>query len=263
MIASIRFQPTGKVYDFDADEQLGLKPGDLVLVDTARGQQVGTVVSLRDLMEGETADGLKPVERLATGRDLALRQMLEDQEAEVLAHARGLVAKMHLKMKVVSAEYTLDRSRLTLLYASEEKRLNLDGFAAQIRRRFPGNVDLRRIGPRDHAKHLEGYGACGEPCCCSRFLEQFAPISIKMAKTQGVSLNPSEITGMCGRLRCCLDYEAKQYEDAVKEMPRRKKRVRTPFGEGKVIDLQPLRNLVVVQVEDRRVEVDADDVELV
>jgi cell fate regulator YaaT (PSP1 superfamily) len=124
-------------------------------------------------------------------------------------------------------------------------------------------VDLRRIGPRDYAKLLGGYGACGEPRCCSRFICEFSPVSIKMAKTQGVSLNPSDITGLCGRLRCCLLYEHEQYAEASKKMPRRKKRVQTPHGEGKVVDLLPLKGMVVVQIEDRRVEVPVDDVELI
>jgi len=124
-------------------------------------------------------------------------------------------------------------------------------------------VDLRRIGPRDQAKLMGGYGACGELRCCSRFLSEFSPVSIKMAKTQGMSLNPSDITGMCGRLRCCLVYEHEQYAEACQMMPRRKKRVRTPYGEGKVVDLLPLKRMVVVQVEDRRLEVPVEEVELI
>jgi cell fate regulator YaaT (PSP1 superfamily) len=133
--------------------------------------------------------------------------------------------------------------------------------AQQLQKTLGVRVDLQRIGPRDHAKLLGGYGACGEPRCCSRFISEFSPVSIKMAKTQGVSLNPSDITGLCGRLRCCLVYEQELYEKACSIMPRRKRRVQTPHGEGKVIDLLPLKGVVVVQVEDRRLEVPVEDVE--
>lgn len=168
---------------------------------------------------------------------------------------------MGLPIKIVTAEYAFDGQRLTLLYVSEEKQLDLDKLQQRLQRTLAGRVDLRRIGPRDQAKLMAGYGACGELRCCSRFLSEFSPVSIKMAKTQGASLNPSEITGMCARLRCCLAYEQEQYLEACKTMPRRKKHVRTPYGEGKVVDLLPLKGVVVVQVEDRRLEVPVEEVE--
>jgi len=212
-VAGVRFQPTGKVYGFDATGCGNLRPGDFVLVETARGQQLGEVVSVQPLREGENKQDLKPVQRRATGHDLAIRQHWQ------------LVQRLQRTLGV--------------------------------------RVDLRRIGPRDHAKLMGGYGACGESRCCARFLSEFSPVSIKMAKTQGVSLNPSDITGMCGRLRCCLVYEEEQYREACQLMPRRRKRVRTPHGEGKVVDLLPLKGVVVVQVEDRRLEVPVEDVELI
>lgn len=263
MIASVRFQPRGRAYHFDVGDLQGLRPGDFVLVETARGQQLGEVISVRPLREGEDKEGLKPVRRLATGRDLALRQQWQQKEAEALVTAREVVAQLGLPVKIVTAEYTFDGQRLTLLYASEEKKVNLGDVQQRLRRTLSVRVDLRRIGPRDQAKLMGGYGACGGLRCCSRFLAEFNPVSIKMAKMQGVSLNPSEITGMCGRLRCCLVYEHGQYEEACKMMPRRKKRVRTAYGEGKVVGLLPLKGIVVVQVEDQRLEVPVEEVELV
>ena len=168
---------------------------------------------------------------------------------------------MGLPVKVVIAEYTFDGQRLTLLYVCDEKKVDAGGLVQRMQNRLGVRVELRRIGPRDHAELMGGYGACGELRCCSRFLSEFNPVSIKMAKTQGVSLNPSDITGLCGRLRCCLVYEQEQYHEACQLMPRRKKRVQTPYGEGRVVDLLPLKGVVVVQVEDRRVEVPAEDVE--
>jgi cell fate regulator YaaT (PSP1 superfamily) len=261
-VVSVQFQPTGKLYDFDARNCQDLRPGDFVLVETARGQQLGEVVSIRLPDKGEER-GLKPVRRRATGHDLALREQWREKESEALAAAQEVAAEFGLSVRIALAEYTFDGQRLTLLYVSEDKKLNLSKLVNKLQRRLGVRVDLRRIGPRDHAKLLGGYGACGEERCCSRFITEFCPVSIKMAKTQGVSLNPSDITGMCGRLRCCLVYEQELYSEASKKMPRRKKRVQTPHGEGKVIDLLPLKDIVVVQVEDQRLEVPVEDVELI
>ncbi|NIV36482.1 MAG: hypothetical protein GWN58_45715 [Anaerolineae bacterium] len=217
---------------------------------------------MQPLRAGEDKD-LKPVQRRATGSDLALRQRWQREEAAALVAARETVAQSGLPLKIVIAEYTFDGQRLTLLYVSDDKKLQLGKLLQRLQQRLAVRVDLRRIGPRDQAKLMGGYGACGELRCCSRFLSEFRPISIKMAKTQGMSLNPSDITGVCGRLRCCLAYEHELYAEACKMMPRRKKRVRTPHGEGKVIDLLPLKKTVVVQIEDQRLEVPVEEVELV
>ncbi len=262
-VAGVRFQPTGKVYCFDASGCQDLRPGDFVLVETAHGEQLGEVVSVRPVHEGGREGGLKPVQRRATSRDLALRQQWRSKEKGALIAAREAAARLGLPVKIVIAEYTFDGQRLTLLYVGDEKKLDLGKLQLALQRTLATRVDLRRIGPRDQAKLMGGYGACGELRCCSRFLSEFNPVSIKMAKTQGVSLNPSDITGMCGRLRCCLVYEQEQYKEACQVMPRRKKRVRTPYGEGKVVDLLPLKGVVVVQVEDRRLEVPVEEVELI
>ena len=261
-VAGIRFQPTGKVYCFDATDHDDLRAGDFVLVETARGQQLGEVVGVWPRSEGDT-ESLKPIQRRATGRDLALRQQWHIKEEEALTSARTVAADLRLPIKVVVAEYTFDGQRLTFLYTSDEKGVELGELIHRLQRTFSVHVDLRRIGPRDQAKLMAGYGACGELRCCSSFISEFSPVSIKMAKTQGVSLSPAEITGMCGRLRCCLVYENEQYVAACKLMPRRKKRVLTPFGEGKVVDLLPMKGIVVVRVEDRRVEVPVEEVELI
>ena len=262
-VVGVRFQPTGKTYHFDATAHPDLRPGDFVLVETARGQQLGEVINVQPLREGDDTEGLKPVQRQATSRDLALRQHWQKKEAEALNAAREAVKQLGLPIKVVVAEYTFDGQRLTLLYVSDEKKLELGELQQRLQGSVSGRVDLRLIGIRDQAKLMGGYGACGELRCCPRFLSDFSPVSIKMAKTQGVSLDPTEITGMCGRLRCCLVYEEEQYQEACKMMPRRKKLVHTPFGDGKVVDLLPLKGIVVVQIEDRRVEVPAEDVELI
>ena len=262
-VVGVRFQPTGKIYSFEARNCEDLCAGDFVLVETARGRQLGEVVVVRPIGPEESNGDLKPVQRRATGRDLALRQNLQEKEDQALGLAREVAAELKLPIRLVVAEYTFDGQRLTLLYVSDAKKLDLGELQQRLQRSLDVRTDLRRIGPRDQAKLMGGYGACGEPRCCSRFISEFSPVSIKMAKTQGVSLNPSDITGMCGRLRCCLVYEQEQYKDACRMMPRRKKRVRTPYGEGRVVDLLPLKNVVVVQVEDRRLEVPVEDVELI
>ncbi len=260
-IASVRFQSTGKLYDFDARACPGVQAGDFVLVETARGQQLGKVISTRP--QDREGQRLKPVRRRATGRDLALRQQWREREGNALDAARKAANQLGLTVKIAAAEYTFDGQRMTLLYVSDDKKINFDRLVNQLQRTLDVRVDMRRIGPRDYAKLLGGYGACGEPRCCSRFICEFSPVSIKMAKSQGVSLNPSDITGLCGRLRCCLLYEHEQYAEASKKMPKRKKRVQTPHGAGKVVDLLPLKGIVVVQIEDRRIEVPVDDVELI
>ena len=261
-IVGVRFQPTGRIYHFDASAHRDLRAGDFVLVETARGEQLGEVVSIQPPRSEERED-LKPVQRRATGRDLALRQQWQREEQKALADARTAAAQLELPIKIVTAEYSFDGQRVALLYVCEEKKVGLSKLQQRLQRTLGGRMELRRIGARDQAKLMAGYGACGEPRCCSRFLAEFSPVSIKMAKRQGVSLNPSEITGMCGRLRCCLVYENEQYEEACKLMPRRKKRVQTPHGEGKVVDLLPLKGVVVVQIEDHRVEVPVEEVELI
>jgi len=259
----VRFQPTGKVYHFDAGDSEELRSGDFVLVDTVRGQQLGEVVCVRPPRKGEDLKSLKPVRRRATGHDMALRQQWQERDEEILSTARNIAAELGLPIKVVIAEHTFDGQRLTLLYGSKDDKVDLGEFQQRLRQVSDVQVDLRQIGPRDQAKLMGGYGVCGGVLCCSSFLPEFRSISIKMAKQQGVSLHPSSITGMCDRLRCCLYYEYEQYVEACRQLPRRKKRVHTPHGEGKVVDLLPLKGAVVVKIEDRRLEVPVDEVELI
>lgn len=259
LIAGVRFHPTGKIYHFDASNSDDLRPGDFALVETIRGRQLGEVVNVRPPQEDEDVRGLKPIKRRATGRDLALRQLWQKREEETLSLAREEASALDLPIKIVVAEYTLDGERLTLLYSSEEHP-ELDQLEHRLRRSLDVEIELLKIGPRDQAKLLGGCGACGGPRCCSHFLSDFQSISIKMAKKQGVSLHPSSITGMCDRLRCCLAFEHEQYVEALKSLPRRKKYVQTPYGKGKIVDLLPLKDAVVVRIEDRRIELPAEEV---
>lgn len=258
-IVGVRFNPVGKVYHFSAGDHPELREGDLVVVTTSRGQQIGQVAVVGPLESTDIEGRLKPVDRRATGRDLAIRKYWESRELQVLITARELNAEVGLPIKLVKAEYSFDGKQLTFMYSAEERR-ETKALRQRLSRAFRARIEMRQIGPRDVAKILGGYGACGGPRCCSTFLTEFSPISIRMAKAQGVSLNPSEITGMCGRLRCCLIYEYEQYVAARKHLPKKGKRVGTTFGEGKVISLFPLKETALVDLGDRRVEVHREDI---
>jgi cell fate regulator YaaT (PSP1 superfamily) len=261
LIAGVRFQPSGKIYHFDASKINDLRPGDFALVQTVRGTQLGEVINIRPPRRGEDVRVLKPIKQRASGSELALHQWWQRREEEALEIARQEAESLNAPIKVVLAEYTLDGKRLTLLYSSEKRQLNLRELEGRLQERLNTRIELLKIGPRDQAKLMGGCGACGGPRCCSYFLPEFRSISINMAKKQGVSLHPSAITGMCDRLRCCLHYEYDQYLKALRSLPPRKVQVRTPYGEGTVIDLLPLKLAVVVRIEDRRVELSVEDIE--
>ncbi len=253
-IIGLRFVKIGKVYHFDASEFPDLGPGDFAVVHTRRGYQLGQIVQVVDESQPSRSGKWKPVHRRATPRDLVLKQTWEKRQLEATINCRAKASEIGLSgVKIVAAEYSFDGRQLTFLYSSEgEGRVNMKPLRQAMRKQYPRtHIDMRLIGPRDVAKILGGMGACGlETRCCSKFLTEFSPISIKMAKAQGVSLNPSEITGMCGRLRCCLIYEYEQYVAARKILPKRGKRVVTPMGEGKVVDVVPLREAVYVNIPD-------------
>lgn len=251
-IVGIRFQKVGKVYHFDASEARDLQVGDYVVVETSRGRQLGEVVQLVENPPPPPEGTWKPIHHKATPRDLVLRQIWQQKEAEAVLTCRARLAESGLQgVKIVAAEFTFDGARLSFLYSTdEEARIDLRKLQNAMQRLYPrSRVEMRQIGPRDVAKLLGGMGACGlSNRCCSMYLTDFNPISIKMAKEQGISLTPTEITGMCGRLRCCLIYEYAQYAELRKELPKRNKRVMTPAGEGKVIDVSPLKQTVFVEL---------------
>ena len=253
-IIGIRFTPIGKTYHFDSGSTQELKIGEYVIVDTARGDHLGEVVQHPEKTPKNDKGGWKKVLRRATPRDLLLSETWKAKEMEALIDCREIASKMKLPdAKIIKAEYNYDGSRLSYLFSHEgDKKINLSKLRNAVQKNyFNTKVEMRQIGPRDVAKIIGGLGACGqEKRCCTMFLTDFSPISIKMAKAQGISLAPTEITGMCGRLRCCLIYEYEAYAKARKTLPKRKKRVVTPKGEGRVIDLNPLTEMVVVQLDD-------------
>jgi cell fate regulator YaaT (PSP1 superfamily) len=251
-IVGIRFQCVGKIYHFDASNCRDLKPGDHVIVETSRGKQLGQVAQLVE-NPGQPPEGKwKQVERLATPRDLLLRQSWRNKEPDVLQACRNRAAELKLQgIKIITVEYSYDGSRLSIYFGSEaEEKVDLKSLRQDMQKLYPHTqLEMRQIGPRDIAKLMNGMGACGlEKRCCGRFLTEFSSISIKMAKEQGISLTPAEITGMCGRLRCCLIYEYEQYAAARALLPKRGKHVRTPDGDGKILDVYPLRGGLLVEI---------------
>jgi cell fate regulator YaaT (PSP1 superfamily) len=265
-IVGIRFQDVGKVYNFDATHISDLKIGDHAVVETSRGQQLGEIVQFVEDPLPPPEGTWKPIIRRATPRDLVLRQIWHKKELEATINCRAKMAELEIEgVKIVTSEFTFDGNRLSFLYSTEaEGRVDLRNLRNAMQRMYNRTkVEMRQIGPRDVAKIIGGMGACGlEVRCCSMFLTEFSPISIKMAKEQGISLTPSEITGMCGRLRCCLVYEYEQYVAARKQLPKRNKRVVTPEGEGKVIDSFPLKQSVLVDLDKgHRQEFDLEEIQ--
>ncbi len=253
-IIGVQFEPVGKNYFFDASRYPEIQPGDPVVVRTSRGFQLATVSQIHIDTSELNLHSFKSVERPATPTDLLNRKALLIREKETGDLIRDHLTKTGMSaVKVVSVEYSLDGSQLFILISSEASiTINLK----QLHNGVKGLVDdvkleIRQIGPRDAAKLIKGMGACGmEKRCCSSFLTEFSSISIRMAKTQDISLTPSEITGMCGRLRCCLMYEYDQYVEAIKTLPKRKRKVITPMGEGRVVQILPLQQAVIVNVPD-------------
>jgi cell fate regulator YaaT (PSP1 superfamily) len=250
-IAGVRFYEIGKLYHFSCDHLPDLRVGDFVVVETARGRQLGQVMSRLTTDEDDARREYKPILRIATPTDMMSQKLWQGREVEALIACREKAAEMggFDGTKFIAAQYNFDGTLLTFMLTSDDK-VNSTRLRSTLQRNIKARIEMRQVGPRDVAKLLGGMGACGIPRCCSTFLTDFSPISIKMAKAQGISLNPTEITGMCGRLRCCLIYEYEQYVEARKQLPRRNKRIGTPHGEGKVIDVHPLRDAVTVLVED-------------
>lgn len=258
----VRFQKLGKLYHFKVGSQKDLIAGDHVIVETKRGKQLGQVIAFIDPEEVHRHKGLRAVQRKATPRDLVMKQVWESKELDALITCREEASKAGIvDAKFVKAEYSFDGSWLTIHYTTENKKLDVRGVGRDLGRIFRTRVEMQLVGPRDVAKMMGGYGACGIPRCCSTFLTDFSPISIRMAKEQGISLSPQEITGMCGRLRCCLVYEYEQYVEAKKHLPKAGKTIGTPHGEGRVIDVRPLSDSVMVAVGDAVYEVTRREIE--
>lgn len=249
-IVGVRFRTAGKVYYFDP-AGVELKEGDPVVVRTTRGEELGwVVIAPRRVPDGEVREPLKPVLRRAEERDLDTEGELVAREAEALAECGRLVAKLGVPMKPITAEYNFEGSRVTIFFSAEE-RVDFRELVRELGRKLKIRVELRQVGPRDETKLIGGYGRCGRPLCCASFLTEFDPVSIKMAKEQNLPLNPMKISGVCGRLLCCLVYEQELYREAKKRMPKEGQRVTTALGAARVVATNPLKETVMVELESK------------
>jgi cell fate regulator YaaT (PSP1 superfamily) len=266
----VRFQPAGKPYHFLAPPELNLHPDDWVVVETVYGKQAGQITHLPDTPPEEIRRKLRPIIRRASGLDMARYNVMQQRSERLVEVAREEVQTNNLELKIVSAEFTLDGNNAIVLCTGNINKKQFSSLRRKIASRMSCRVELRTIGPRDHAKVLNGLGVCGEQRCCGRFLTEFQAVSIRMAKDQAISMAPSDITGMCGRLRCCLAYEHQVYKEEARNLPRIKARVQTDRGLGRVIDLDILKGEIVVEIpphgprRDReRFRYAAEDVEVV
>jgi cell fate regulator YaaT (PSP1 superfamily) len=249
ILASVRFQPAGKTYDFSAPETFNLQVEDWVVIDTVYGIQVGQVAEVTTTSPAYIeSNDVKPVLRVATGLDMARFQAMQKRAERIKEIAREEIQNLKLDAKVVEAELTLDGKNVLVLCGGNISTGERKNLRRRLASRTNCRVELRNIGPRDQAKALGGYGVCGEERCCARFLTQFQAVSIRMAKDQSISMAPSDITGMCGRLRCCLAYEHEIYKEASVGFPKRKAWVQTPKGLGRIIDWDILKEQVVVEI---------------
>ena len=247
-IVGVRFKRAGKVYYFDP-AGIELEVNDYVVVETARGLELGQVViSPEQVLASDVEKPLKPVVRKAEPEDIQQSEELEAKEREALDESGKLIEKLNLPMKLLSAEYNLDGSRLTLFFSAAE-RVDFRELVRELAKRLKVRVEMRQTGPRDAAKLTGGCGRCGRPLCCASFLSKFDPVSMRMAKDQGLPLNPMKISGVCGRLMCCLVYENEQYLEMRGKLPKNGQRVSTTMGLAKVIDSNPLKETVTVELE--------------
>ena len=246
MVVGIRFQENGKIYDFDPGE-LTLLPGELVVVETARGVECG-IVARANRTTTEERDDRKPVLRRATAEDRRRHEENAQKAREAMRICQERIEAHNLEMKLVDAEYAFDNSKITFNFTADG-RVDFRNLVKDLAATLHTRIELHQIGVRDEAKKLGGIGICGQPFCCSRFLRDFQPVSIKMAKEQGLSLNPTKISGSCGRLMCCLKYEQDVYEELIKISPKVGAVVMTPEGRGVVTESNILTGKVKVRLD--------------
>jgi len=247
-IVGVRFVQAGKIYYFDT-AGIPLQVDDYVIVDTNRGMDMGRVAIPTDQLLNHTdiVEPLKPVIRKAEEEDFKQAEKRKDKNAKAMAKSLELTKKLELPMKLISAQYNLTGNHLVVFFTAE-KRVDFRELVKELSRSLKTHVELRQIGARDEAKCIGGMGRCGLPLCCTTFLSEFSPVSIKMAKEQNITLNPLKTSGLCGRLLCCLGYECEQYQEMKKKLPPIGQEVTTSLGKAKVIATNPLKEAVTVEL---------------
>ena len=247
MVVKVRFKRASKFYDFDP-AGLELHTGMRVVTETVRGMELGECMSgSMELPEERIPQALRPILRIATEADLQAQKRNEAYEKQAFTIAEERIAEHKLEMKLVDVEYAFDHSKLTF-YFTADGRVDFRMLVKNLASIFKTRIELRQIGVRDEAKMLGGIGPCGRPICCRQFLSELSPVTIKMAKEQSLSLNPTKISGLCDKLMCCLKYEQEQYETTRKRMPRTGKELVTPDGPGTVVSVNVLSETVRVRI---------------
>ncbi len=248
-IIGVRFKRLGKIYFFDP-KWLEVKKGENVIVDTTQGEEIAEVVVPNRMIEEEKiVSPLKKVLRLASPRDLKHAEECRKKEKEAFDLCNKKIKEHNLNMTLTDVEYKFDNSKI-LFYFTADGRIDFRDLVKDLASIYKTRIELRQIGVRDEVKRIGGNGVCGRELCCCSFLSDFETVSIKMAKEQNISLNPSKISGNCGRLMCCLKYEQNVYEEKLKKMPNLGAIVKTPDGKGEVDGLETLKEMVKVKIKD-------------
>lgn len=248
-IVGVRFKKPGKIYFFDPQD-IEIKMGDKVIVETSMGEEFGeVVVSKRELPDEKVTNPLKKVIRIATKQDIKNMEMYKKKEPEALKICEEKIKKHKLDMNLTDVEYKFDGSKI-LFYFTADGRIDFRELVKELASIFKTRIELRQIGVRDEVRRIGGNGVCGRELCCCSFLGNFETVSIKMAKEQNISLNPSKISGNCGRLMCCLKYEQDAYEEKLKRLPKVGAIVKTQEGEGIVDNVEVLKEQVKVKFKD-------------
>lgn len=246
-VVGVRFKKAGKIYYFDP-ESTEYTYGQNVIVETARGMEFGTVViPNRDIADSDIVSPLKPVTRLATDGDIQKNRQNKEKEKEAFEVCLEKIKAHGLEMRLIATELTFDNNKL-IFYFTADGRIDFRELVKDLAAVFRTRIELRQIGVRDEAKYVNGIGICGRTLCCATFLGDFHPVSIKMAKDQGLSLNPTKISGVCGRLMCCLKYEQNAYEDLLRNLPKEGDLIETPEGQGEVLSVNVLRQVIKAAV---------------
>jgi cell fate regulator YaaT (PSP1 superfamily) len=246
-VIGVRFKKAGKIYYFNPGD-LDIKKGDFVVVETARGIEFGEcVVGMKELREGEIVAPLKNVIRKALEEDISTNKINKEKQEEAFKVCLEKIKAHDLTMKLIDVEYTFDNNKV-IFYFTADGRVDFRELVKDLASIFRTRIELRQIGVRDEAKMTGGLGPCGRSLCCSTFLGEFAPVSIKMAKEQNLSLNPTKISGICGRLMCCLNYEQETYEGIRKRLPKVGSIVDTCYGKGEVVSNSVVKEAVKVKV---------------
>src|SRR6056297_665853 len=260
-VVGVSFKKAGKIYYFDPDN-IELVEGENVIVETARGMEFGEIVlEKKEVGEEEIVAPLKKVTRKATMKDKEKNEKNKELEEEAFDICLEKIADHGLPMKLIDVEYTFDHNKI-IFYFTADGRVDFRELVKDLARVFKTRIELRQIGVRDEAKMVGGLGPCGRPICCATFLRDFQPISIKMAKKQDLSLNPAKISGLCGRLMCCLQYESQTYKALKKMMPNVGETVDLEIGEGEIVDRNLVKKTIKVDIggEDY-IEVDVEDLD--